>query len=95
MVGDVAKMLLPPFSNTITKFLPPPPPPPKKTNFVSTINYDVRRLRHVKKLSLVTVARFKKFVDYGTTNECQLCNFSKESVLGKTFNYITYAQSVV
>ena len=30
-----------------------------------------------------------------TTNECQFCNFSEESILGKTFNLITQMQTVV
>ena len=31
----------------------------------------------------------KQFVDYQTTNEYQLCNFSSEGVPGKTINFLT------
>ena len=37
------------------------------------------------------LVRSKNFVDYETTNESQLWNFSWESVLDKTFNFITDA----
>ena len=46
-------------------------------------NHAVRRLSHVKKTFSGYVARFKKFVDYENTCECQLRNFYKKVFLVK------------
>ena len=52
------------------------------------IKHAVRKVNPVKNFKQLR-GRFKEFTDYETNNECQLCNFSWESVLGKTFNFIT------
>ena len=62
-------MLLPSISNTVNKCLP------KTFNFGNPFK-PCRKSKACKKTFTSYVARFKKFIDYETTNECQLNNFS-------------------
>ena len=48
----------------------------KHLTLQTLINHAVRRLSPVKKTFSSYVAKFKKFVDYETTSECKLCDFS-------------------
>ena len=77
------KMLLHFISNTIYKCLP------KKFNFVNTYKPCLKKAEASEKTFPNYVAWSKIFVDYETTNNCQLCHFSEESVVGKTFHFIT------
>ena len=50
---------------------------PKKTfNFENTDESRFRKAKLCEKTFSNHVAMLKKFVDYETTNECKLCNFS-------------------
>ena len=48
----------------------------KTFNFVNSDKPYCKKAKLCEKIFSSYVARFKKFVDYETTNECQLCNFS-------------------
>ena len=69
MTADKVKMLLPSISN-MQMFI-------KKTfNFVNTDKPCCKKAKPCEKTFNSYVARLKKFVDYETTNDCQLYNFS-------------------
>ena len=61
----------------------------KKFNFVNTYKPCLKKAEASEKTFPNYVAWSKIFVDYETTNNCQLCHFSEESVVGKTFHFIT------
>ena len=45
-------------------------------HFVNTEKRPCKKAKAYEKTFSSYVARFKKFVDYETTSECQFCNFS-------------------
>ena len=47
----------------------------KSFNFVNTDKPCCNKAKIYEKTLTSYVARFKKFVDYETTNECQLCSW--------------------
>ena len=66
-------MLLPSISNTTIKCLP------ITFNFVNTDKR--KKAKACEKIFTSYMARFKKFVDYETTNKFQLCIFYKKAFL--------------
>ena len=60
----------------------------KAFNFVNFDKTCRKKVKTCTKTLTSYVRDLKKFVEYESTSECQLCNFSYESVLVKTFNFI-------
>ena len=67
----------------------------KTFNFVNTDKPCRKKAKACEKTFTSYVVRSKKFVDYESTNKCQLYNFSKKGVLIKTCNFIKQTRSIV
>ena len=88
MVGDMVKMVLPSIANTVNKYLP------KTIQLVNTDTPCRKKAKACEKTFTKTVTQ-RDSKNYETTSECQLFNFSLESVYGEAFNFIAQMRSVV